>query len=255
MKTLRRAAWLLVLPALLTQSGRAGQRAAEVNVNVDLTPEGRKLTLPTRDHPAYYFPLVGGYRQEGAGKAGEKIPDRSRVLHEVARTLAGNGYLVTGPKTPAPSVLLVFYWGSMNPDADEVGDPGESHRVFFNQKKMVALVGGQTLPNLDLFSEREAVMQGAEDDRYFLMIAAYDFAAAQAHKKVLLWRTKMSTPADGVDFSDVLTALITSGGPLLGHETLRPVWVNQPLEPKGTVKLHELEVKEYLEPAPAGKTH
>ena len=245
---------LSALLALVPLSGQAVRKETEVNVNVDLTDEGRKITLPTREHPAYYFPLVGGFRQEGAVMAGEKAPDRLPVLKEIARILAQNGYLVVGPKTPVPSVLLVFFWGNMNPEID---DPGDNQKVFFNQRQMVALVGGQTLNNLDLFSEREAVMQGAEDDRYFVMIAAYDFAAAQQKKKVLLWRTKMSTPANGVDFPDVLPALIASGGPLLGHETLRPVWVDQPLELKGTVKLHELQVEEYIEPGspPGKKTH
>jgi hypothetical protein len=237
----------LAAPLLLAEP-----KEVEVNVNVDLTPAGRKLTLPTREHPAYYFPVVGGYREEGAVTAGDKAPPRRMVVRQLAKTLAEHGYLVAGAKTPAPTVLLVFHWGCMNPEIEEFGDvsgdPEESRKLFLNQKKMLALVAGQSLANLDLDFEREAVMQGAEEDRYFVVISAFDFAAAQQRKKVLLWRTKMSTTADTGDIGDVLATLIKSGGPWLGRETVRPVWTKQPFEPRGTVKLGDLKVQEYLEP-------
>lgn len=244
----------LLLLALLTRPAHAAPTDVQVNVNVDLTDAGRKLTLPTREHPAYFLPIVSGFRQQGAISAHEKVPPPGTVLTQLAKTLAENGYLVVGPKTPPPSVLLVFTWGSMNPEIDEFGDPDDNQKVFYNQSEMLSLVGGQTLHNLDLDFERESVRQGAEQDRYFVMVTAYDFAAAQQKKKVLLWRTKMSTEANAVDFADVMKALITSGGPLLGKETTRPVWVHKEVIREGTVKLGELTVLPDKEPEPAPKS-
>ena len=69
-----------------------------------------------------------------------------------------------------PDLILVIHWGYMNPEIEDfgrVGDPTQT--VFFNQNQMLALVGGNTLNNLDLDFEREAVMQGAEQDRYFVI--------------------------------------------------------------------------------------
>ena len=251
MKTVRGAAAPFVAVLLLGPSSAfAAEKACEVNVNVEVTEAGRKFTLPTPAKPAYYFPITGGFREEGAVKAGEKPPPRLMVLQQLAKTLAQQGYLVVGPKTPPPTVLLVFYWGSMNPQIDEFGDLDEPQKVFYNQREMVALVGGHTLNNLDLDSEREAVMQGAEDDRYFVIVSAFDFDAAQKKQKVLLWRAKMSTDSGRVTMEDVVASLITAGGPHFGRETLRPAWETTPLENRGKVNLGELQVKEYLDLPP-----
>ncbi|MDB6115660.1 MAG: hypothetical protein JWQ62_2605 [Lacunisphaera sp.] len=229
----------------------AAQKSCEVAVNVEVTAAGKKILPPSPAHPAYYFPVVGGFREEGAVKSGEKAPERPMVLHRLATTLAAQGYLVVGPQTPPPSVLLAFHWGSMNPQIDEFGDLEDPQKLFYNQREMVSLVGGHTLGNLDLWSEREAVMQGAEEDRYFVVVSAFDFDAAQKKQKVLLWRAKMSTGSAGGSMEDVVAALITAGGPHFGRETLRPAWETTPLENRGQVNLGELQVKEYMEPAKA----
>ena len=148
MKAMCRSVLLPLLLALVPLPGLAGRSTTEVNVNVDFTEAGRKLTPPTRDHPTYYLPLVGGYGERGEVVAGEKVPPPSPVLHELARTLANNGYLVAGTQTPVPTVLLTFSWGSMKPKIESFGDS----QVFLNQKEMVALVGGQSVRNLDLAS-------------------------------------------------------------------------------------------------------
>lgn len=227
----------------------AAAKTCEVATNVEVTPTGRRILLPSPAHPAYYLPIVGGFREEGAVKAGEKSPPRLLVLHQLAKTLAAQGYLVVGPNTPPPSVLLVFHWGGMNPQIDEFGDMEDPQKLFYNQREMVALVGGHTLGNLDLWSEREAVLQGAETDRYFVVVSAFDFDAAQKKQKVLLWRAKMSTESAGFSMEEVVAALITGGGPHFGRETLRPAWETTPLENRGSVNLGELHVKEYLDPA------
>ena len=243
----RLAAILIILLGPLTAG--AGEKSCEVAVNVEVTDLGKKIAVPDRAHPAYYLPVVGGFREEGAVKAGEKAPERLTVLHQLAKTLAAQGYLVVGPKTPPPSVLLAFHWGSMNPQTDDFGEIGESQKITYNQRAMISLVAGHTLNNVDQWSEREAIIQGAEDDRYFVVVSAYDFDAAQKHQKVLLWRAKMSTPSAGFAMEDVVAALITGGGPHFGRETLRPAWETTPLENRGKVNLGELQVKEYLEPA------
>lgn len=243
----------LLALALFSSSARAETKEAkvEVNVNVELTDAGRKLALPTREHPTYYFPLVGGYHEKGAVVAGEKAPPNIKVIKKLARTLADNGYLVAGVRTPAPTVLLVLHWGSLKPQTDEVdsGDPDVTQNMVYNQKEMLALVGAQTLTPLAPDFDKEEILQEAEEDRYFVIITAFDFAAARYKKKVLLWRTKMSVPTGALNLGDVITALITSGGPYLGRETLRPVRVEKPVYPEGKVTLGELKEKSLNEPA------
>ena len=232
-----------------------------------MTAEGRKVPHPSPEQPAYYYPVVAGYRQIGNMIAGETSPPILKVIHHLALALAKQGYVASHEAssdharskrvrsvlalTPPPSLILVFHWGSMNPVVVVGGDPAAPNPVVVNQSQMVALVGGQSLDNLDLAFEREAVMQGAERDRYFVTVAAYDFAAySQRHRKVVLWMAKMSLPSDGVTMPQVMPSLIAAGEPFLGRETTRPQWVTVPAVPDGRVEFGDLKVIEYLD-APA----
>jgi hypothetical protein len=216
---------------------RAATPKIEVNVVVDMTEAGRKTVPPSKDKPVYYFPVVAGYREEGAIVAGEKAPPKLPVIHELARALAVQGYVVVGPNTPPPSLLIVLHWGYMNPQIDELGDSANPQKIFFNQKEMLALVGGNTLPNLELSFEREDVMQGAEEDRYFIIVSAYDWSAALQKKKVPLWSAKMSVPSHGVTLDEVIPALAKAGGPQFGRETIRPKQVVEPFGREGKVEV------------------
>jgi hypothetical protein len=242
--------FVLALVLALSARGLAADPQLEVNVNVAMTDEGRKISPPTKAKPAYYFPLVMGYREEGEKVAGETKPATKPIVHLLAKALAEQNYLVLTAEHPQPSLLLVFHWGYMNPEIAEFGVGEDSNKVFFNQREMVALLGGQTLGNLDLDFEREAVMQGAEDDRYFVTVSAYDFAAARQHKKLLLWQARMSTPSAGFTMAQVIPTLITSGGPQFGRESIRPTWVTAPAARQGKVEVGTPTVKEYLEPPP-----
>src|SRR3954454_1722436 len=121
----------LVLGVLASGVTRASNPKVEVNVVVDMTEAGRKVAPPTKEKPAYYFPIVAGYHEEGAIVAGEKAPPKNMVIHELAKALAVQGYRVVSAQTPPPSLLLVLYWGYMNPQIDDFGDADNPQKVFF----------------------------------------------------------------------------------------------------------------------------
>jgi len=216
-------------------------KEVDVNVVVDLTEDGRKVAPPSREHPAYYFPVVAGYKEMGSIVAGEKKPPDAPVAPLLAKALAAQGYLVVGPKTPAASLIFVFHWGYMNPTIDEValGNPEDlPQQLFWNEKEMLGLVAGHTLGNLaSIGSEREDVLRAAREDRYFVIVSAYDFAAAKEKKRKLLWVAKMSTPSNRVTLAEVLPAMIASGGPHFGRETDRPKSVTAPIAREGKVEV------------------
>ncbi|QYM78705.1 hypothetical protein K0B96_15595 [Horticoccus luteus] len=230
----------------------AAPKTCEVNVNVSVTEAGRKVTPPTKAKPVFYVPLLAGWREEGPVEAGEKAPRREALVKPLARALARQGYLVMGPGTPAPTLLLVFHWGALNVDEDETEDEdGEPQKQVRNQAQMLALVGGNTFGALDLNFERDAVMQAAEEDRYFVLVSAFDYADAVKKKKTLLWRARISTPSRGVVMTDVVQALVDSGAPYFGRETKRPVWAEAPVR-EGRVEFGEvIEVPEKAPPSTA----
>ena len=323
----------------------ASAKSTEVNVIVDFTPEGRKVSHPEPGNPAYYYPVMGSFEELGAGEAGEKAPRQWDVAHVVAVELAKQGYvrmspapyvnssgqityrdgtvvmvpadpvpgqatalnppggipltraMLEGPSGPyslkpraapaagarapatpvmevlqatdpihgpvmkgVPSLILCFQYGFANPQMASFdstnNDPITS--VNFNQMQMLGLVAGNTIKDLGLDFDRDAVMQRAEQDRYFVMVSAYDFEAYRAsHKVVLLWQAKMSASSDALgQFSDALNALAWAGGPYFGRETKRPATVILPVTPDGRVEIGVPTVKDYsdaLLPEPAGR--
>lgn len=214
----------------------------------DVTEMGKKLTPPDAQHPIHYFPLVAGYKELGAVVAGEKVPEKNVVLHTLAKELAKRHYLVMTAEHP-PEQLLVFWWGSMNPQIEDFGSNDPADQVFFNEREMLALVGAYKSTGIAPW-QSDDLWTAARDDRYFIILMAFDFAAARQRQKKLLWMAKMSTESVGTSLPDVIPALVASGGPAFGRDT-PPSFVDSGQSLKeGRVILAPLEIKEYL---PASK--
>jgi hypothetical protein len=243
----------IILGALAATTGRGAARQTEVSIVVDMTPEGRKVEPPSQARPARYLPLVLGYKEIGAPIAGSRPPLQNEVLHLAALELARQGYLVISKAAPAPSLILLFQWGSMNPQIETFFDENPGQRVFANEPQMLALVGGDTLKHMDLEFQQEQVRQAAEESRYFVALTAFDYNAyTRHHKKVKLWQAKISLPSESVSIDEAMPALIKAGGPLFGRETLRPKRVILPVTDEGRVDIGALTVKDYQDaPAPA----
>lgn len=218
--------------------GFGAPKDADVNVVVDMTEAGRKVAPPTKEKPAFYFPVLAGYREAGSLVAGEKTPPQNNVAKLLAKALAAQHYYVMGTTTPVPTVILVFHWGYMNPQIDDTGDDENPQQIFWNQKEMLALVAGNTVKNVGAFgSDRDDILQNMRDDRYFVIVSAYDFEAGREKKKVLLWQAKMSTPSNRVSLAEVIPSMITAGGPRFGRETRLPESVTAPLAKEGKVDI------------------
>ncbi len=245
-----------------------GAWARDIMVNVDMTPEGHKAVHPTPEHPAYYLPVVLGYQELGGDKAaGEHIPPDKDVMAQLASQLAAQGYLpshversephhrskdaernpaAAAKLAPPPSLVVTFFWGSLNPVKMPNGQ-------VVNQDRMMALVAGKAMDSLQPFSMRfeDVIQQGVEMDHYFIIVAAYDFQAyfgQRPPRKVLLWTARMSIPSAGLWLPQIVPALAKAGGPFFGRETTRPQWIHPPT---GEVKAGTPEVKGYVMPAQA----
>jgi hypothetical protein len=259
---------LFILAVLLPAGLRADQPAPKqilrpININVDMTDAGRKMPPVTLDHPAYYFPKVNGYIERGQRVADEVPPNESDMIRQIAVVLANQGYFPThqvpvDPKAPpggavklvpAPTFLLVFNWGYLNPStvstAADVTD--ETPPTVLNRDRMIALVAGKGADNLQPnFSDYEDMMQATNDNRYFVIVIAYDFDAyISHHKKVQLWVTRISVASPGLTMADVMPQLVVAGGPYYGHETHKPVMIQGPAV---NVEIGESVLKEYINP-------
>ncbi len=238
--------WPVLLISILYLAALTGcmrQLPPQVIVVGDVTEMGRKLTPPSAQQPVYYFPLVVGYKELGSPIAGEKVPEKNVVLHTLAKELAKQHYLVMTEQHP-PDQVLIFWWGSMNPEIQDFGSNDPLEQVFFNEGEMLALVGAYKSSGI-ASTQYHDLRAAARDDRYFIILMAYDFAAARLRQKKLLWMAKMSTESVGTYLPEVISALVASGGPAFGRDT-PPSFVDSELALGGKVILAPLEVKEVL---------
>jgi hypothetical protein len=67
---------------------------------------------------------------------------------------------------------------------------------------------------------RDDLITEIEDDRYFIVLMAYDFDALWKHKKhKLLWVTRFSVRARGTNFTEVLPAMVNQAAKYFGQDT------------------------------------
>lgn len=248
MKTTRTGVlhWRLLAMTVLTGlAGCTSTLPPQVIVVGDVTPAGKQLTPPDAAHPVYYFPLAVGFKELGASIAGEKPPPpKNDVSHTIAVELARQHYLVMNAQHP-PDQLLVFWWGSMNPEIQDFGSNDPADQVFFNEREMLALIGAYKTQMMAPWAEQD-LRSAARDDRYFVIVMAFDFAAARQHQKKLLWMAKMSAASVGTDLPSVIPALVATGGPTFGRDT-PPTWVDSGKSLKeGHVILAPTEMKEVV---------
>lgn len=232
----------------------------EINLVGDMSDEGRALPRPAPGQPIYYYPIVRGYTELGPKQTGviEQPPSAKEIVHHLAAALSAQGYFVTHevevpakPDTssrpagaapamakafsPPPSLILVFHWGALRAEkldstlgADATAGPTPA--AVINQDKMIGLIAGKKFDStVDFGLGTEKILEGVQDDRYFVMISAYDFKAYfEQHKKVMLWAAKMSVPTNDVTMAQVLPTLIDNGGAVFGRETVGPKVLDVP---------------------------
>lgn len=240
--------WGVFVPVLLLAAGSSCVAPApQAIVLGDVTSEGARRRAPSREAPVYYFPVIAGYRERGAVMGGTKPPAETEVVQAVTQALAREHYLVMKPGS-TPDLMLVIWWGMINPLIDEM-EPNEDDvaptQVFANTREMMALVGAFKTDTL-FRSDWNRLKEAARDDRYFILVGAYDFAAAARQERKLLWSARMSTESAGRAPDEIFPLLAASGAVVFGRDTA-PV-LHDTSEPVKTpsVELAPLEVIEML---------
>lgn len=98
----------------------------------------------------------------------------------------------------------------------------------------------------DLVSpRRERLIQDLEDDRYYVVVIAYDFQATRKSRQPkLLWITRFSLQARGNDFDRCIYRMIHAASPYFGRAT---DGLRYERMPEGQAVPGELKFLEYLE--------
>jgi hypothetical protein len=220
-----------------------------------------KSALPTAEHPAYYVAFDGGYIEAGDPIAGEKPPPASAVVQALATALASQHYLPATAQS-SPSVVAIYHWGLINRDTHQIRD---SFKLQPNLMARIALVAPKEYAQRieeDLLDRRQPVsvhipildpreqelLQLVGDNRYFVIVSAYDYASVAHGAGKLLWRVKMSTRSPGASMAEALPTLLRGGAPYFARDLTEMQTVREPLVPEGRVEVGTPKVEEFLPP-------
>jgi hypothetical protein len=182
-----------------------------------------KFPRPTPDKPVYYLAMAGGFHAEGPQTARDDAnkvgPDA--VWPTLEKALLAQGYRHVTKKTPPPSLLVVFHWGTISPDSLDV--PGAGSAMLMNEKHLGELVGA-TRVDRHLESEFGRMYHNATEPRYLVIVTAFDYAKATAtpREKIVVWRTRLSVPQADTTLLDAIAPMIVTGGPFFGRDTAQP---------------------------------
>lgn len=220
----------------------------EVITVTDMTPRGRLLRQPTPSRPVYYEALVLGYQDYGRSIAGLRPPQKKEMLKLILKILADQSYH-PGSSRNTPEVLLVLSWGTLNYDWGKamLFMGGDKLDILWELEPLSINNTVQAITRFRQSPTAQFVKDASQGPLYVLSIMALDRKAAVEGRTILLWHTKVSCPAIGLDLTPTLRQMARHAAPHIGRETARPVWVTAPPR-EGRVDLGELRVVETIDP-------
>jgi len=260
----------------------------DMTVITTVTDAGRLVAPASPDHPVYYVAQPGGFREFGGTYAGVHPPPVADLERVMKKALASQGYLPATDAAHRPSVLVVFTWG-MHSRLDPNTEAISPEAMFQNMIERAALVGGfgfahrvghayedramsqlsgpsfadasfKLIDPVHRLTEEsvksEYLMDQINEDIYFVVASAYDYAAVAQGKRTLLWRTNMTVNTSGVNMKETLPPLIATAAPFFGRETDGPEALQRRIYRKGQVDIGQATVVEYMDssaPAAAPK--
>jgi hypothetical protein len=237
----------------------------QVITSTEATPAGALRRPPSPSDPIYYMALSAGYHDFGAAMAGDKLPVPQQIIRTIVKVLAKDGYLPTDAIHP-PTQMLIFTWGTMNPDMmPDPWNPGFPD-IQLNRMQMIRFLGGDKLglvsdypaewgdtlyPGLTLFdADARAIVEVAREAFYVVALAGYEFPVKEPKHPKQLWQTRICCPAAGLVMTDTLPTMLAIAAPYIGNVTSRPVWVNASEKFKPDIRIGNPKFEEYLDSGP-----
>lgn len=259
---LRSALLLLPALSAMAAPAAAAERGRVIAVITECTDAGRRVAPPTAGEPAYFVAQSNGQHDFGQPLAGEPTLAAGTVQPQLEAALAADHYLpAPAGRAPALLVIFSWgLHANVGSDLEDPGYgnlldraalvAGQKFaaelRSVLNQFDLsVAATSqrpwGAQLPGMrpttpailqDGFSPLESfrrrdlltarLLEQISDDCYYVIVTAYDYAALARGERRLLWRTKLSTRAQGTALPDAVAALLRQGSGCFGRDMAKP---------------------------------
>ena len=251
-------------------------RAFQSHPQLDLTgltemsEDGKKLPIPGAENPVYYQVRNAGFHTEGEASGGSARIDAARLEARLKQALEKAGYK-PADNDHKPTQALFFIWGSHSTVSKGEGG-GVPPNYWPNVLSRARLIGGakfaadfekalreqfESPMNMGIgnplyrFTNRDdltrELVEQIYDDCYYIVMSSYDLASALKGERKLLWRTKITTAANGVSLEEALPALVNSATNYFGRDLPTAEIRVKKLDRKGEVILGPTEVTEVLD--------
>ena len=257
------------------------QRNPQVDYTIvtEMTDEGRKLPDPSFSNPVYYIAHSQGQTDVGRAYGGTRPVQFAYLEMQLYSSLASNGYRRVDPERPdpehPPTQVLFFTWGMFN---NGINEDSEFH-IRGNLNSRAKLIGGQKFaeqfaqalrddrawggggPNghgpMRDFAERdettETLVYAVYNECYYLLVTSLEVEALTQHQRKVLWTTKITTIAQGVNFKATLPIMIQNASYFFGRETNGPEILTKRAYKRANVEIGEATVVEFA-PSTSGTT-
>jgi hypothetical protein len=237
----------------------------EMTVITEMTDEGRKLPLVSREHPAYYQAHSSGDHEMGDLVNHEQTMPTEEVGPLLTRGLAVNGYRPALLPEHPPSLLVIYLWGTHNKIIADSPEETTFNQVFINVVDRAMLVGGGKFagevtglirqiqdikmakmdvlipPAIDSFKARnpnnEQLLNLTLSDVFYVVASAFDYQSVANGRPILLWRTRMTVMSQGVQMKKAVPAVVASAGKYFGREMTEPAIIHHSATPEGKVEV------------------
>jgi hypothetical protein len=237
----------LILCLALTSCVGMMDGTPDVTVAADRTEAGKKYKPPTAEKPQYYVLGTVGALELGAVYAGEEtMPPREEVEPLIIAALEKQNFRLATNTTPKPALVIIYAWGSINPDELDMGDT-ETPSVHLNEGQILAIVSTDKDDRTPGSFDRNYNLPDITEGRHFLLIGAYDYATfaikeAEKKKRTILWRAKLSVPNRSATLAQSIPTLLETGADFFGQDGPSTTLAGRLR--KGTVEIGEAKIVE-----------
>lgn len=277
----RAALWFVILSAAALRLGAASVESVAISSTAAPTYV-RATDAQGKPAPETYIFMQGHYLGGTAADASETKMNFATITKYLALNLAKQNYFPTKEVAAAHVIITVHWGttqiyedprgkeylteqlnrelASVNEAVAEGGmaDTGGINQALSEGQSTVQSQDGAIARNAALLGydralskEKRKMMPTSEEltmsvelneERYFVILMAYDYQHMRREKKPkLLWVTRLSLRSPGNNFTEAMPTLALAGADIYGRQLNGLVRVKVPVQ-GGQVKLHDLEI-------------